>query len=59
MSDTHRDSSARRMATDAEDAEARAATELDRILDEALQATFPASDPISISYRQPTRDIED
>jgi len=47
------------MATDAEDAEARAATELDRILDEAHQATFPASDPISISYRQPTRDIED
>jgi len=58
MSDTDRGSSARRMATEVGDAEARAATELDRILDEALQATFPASDPISVTYRQPKRAAE-
>jgi hypothetical protein len=33
-------------------AEARAA-ELDRLLDEALAETFPASDPISILLPQP------
>ena len=60
MPDTDRDSSVRQVAKDAEEreAEVRAAIELDRILDEALQETFPASDPVSISYRQPTRDTE-
>jgi hypothetical protein len=35
------------------DAEARAAAELDRLLDEALAETFPASDPISIFLPRP------
>jgi hypothetical protein len=35
------------------DAEARAAAELDRLLDEALAETFPASDPISIFRPRP------
>jgi hypothetical protein len=35
------------------EAEARAAAELDRLLDEALAETFPASDPISICLPRP------
>jgi hypothetical protein len=34
-------------------AEARTAAELDRLLDEALAETFPASDPISIFLPRP------
>jgi hypothetical protein len=38
---------------DASEAEAQAAAELDRILDEALSDTFPASDPISVIQPRP------
>jgi hypothetical protein len=31
------------------------AAELDRLLDEALRMTFPASDPISLRLEQPSR----
>jgi hypothetical protein len=40
-------------ASEATDAEAQAAAELDRILDEALSDTFPASDPISVIQPRP------
>jgi hypothetical protein len=44
MSDTDRDPP---------EAEERAAAELDRLLDDALRDTFPASDPISVVLPRP------
>jgi len=40
-------------AAEATDAEGLAAAELDRLLDEALRETFPASDPISVLLPRP------
>jgi hypothetical protein len=40
-------------AAEATDAEVLAAAELDRLLDEALRETFPASDPISVLLPRP------
>ena len=40
-------------AAEATDAEGLAAAELDRLLDEALRETFPASDPIPVLLPRP------
>jgi len=52
MSDS--DLNATPAATETQEATARGAAERDRLLDEALQETFPASDPVSLVYRQAT-----
>jgi len=40
-------------AAETPDAETQAAAELDKLLDEALSETFPASDPISAIQPRP------
>ncbi len=57
MVHTDQDPNGRRAegVADTSEAQAQSAIELDRRLDEALQASFPASDPISLSHRRPER----
>jgi hypothetical protein len=53
MSGIDESASAAAKAAGATDAEGLAAAELDRLLDEALRETFPASDPVSVLLPRP------
>ncbi len=53
MSGIDKSAGAAAKVAEATEAEVLAAVELDRLLDEALRETFPASDPISVLLPRP------